>query len=111
MTITEHTASPIVASSSSGSRRRRHSRGTSGGGGSEAGVIGVDALMVGTAMSVGHRASPEVCVAEVEPLGEDEPGGRRGGLRAEPALLHGHDDDDGPGWVRDIGGVPGLVGL
>src|SRR3954453_12565447 len=100
MTTTEQIDSPTAASSRSGSSRRRHSLGTRGGGGSEAGVIGVDALIGGTAISVGDGPRPEAVVAQVKPLRQDEPGGGGRGLGAEAAPLHGHDHDDGPGGMR-----------
>src|SRR4051794_32504428 len=57
------------------------------------------------------RARVEGAVLQMEPLGEDQ--ARRGcrSLRAEAALLDGGDDHDRPGGVRDVDGVPGLVGV
>src|SRR5690349_21629427 len=119
--MTEQTTSPTAATTSSGSSRRRHSRGTSGGGGSEAGLIGVAVLTRrgersgreggDRASSVGAGALDELLVPDVEPIGQDEPRGGRGGLRAEAAALDRHGHEDRARLVRDVGDVPGLVGL
>src|ERR671910_2716178 len=98
----EQATSPSTARSSSGSSRRRHSLGTSAGGGSEAGWIGVVAALTlrsegircGRGSSGRARSLHELAAADPEPLLEDEPRGGRGGLGAEAALLHRHDDDD-----------------
>src|SRR5919107_5147371 len=118
---TDQTTRPTAATRSRGSSRRCHSRGTSGGGGSEAGWIGVAVLTrrgEGSGRGGGRRASSigagahvEGVVSGVEPLREDEPRGRGGGLGAEAAALDGDRDDDRARLVGHVGDVPGLVGL
>src|SRR5215218_9006400 len=115
----EQAIRPSTASSRSGSSRRRHSRGTSGGGGSEAGWMGVVAVLTrrahgsggGSGSSGGARPGVELARLHAEPLLQDLARRGGGGLGAEAALLDRDHDDDRLDRVWHVAGVPRLIGV
>src|SRR5438874_2135084 len=112
-TISEQATRPRAASTRSGSNGSGPRGGS--GGSSRRRWIGLWAGAVAMWVLERMRGAGYELLLDAEVLGEDQPGGGRGGLGAEPSLLDRDRHQDGSpsvgrGRVADVPGLVGLVG-